>query len=114
MASLPRSCNVIVGGLSAPPAPFVPEEHRLKTGFALMICGFGNPDDHAQAVDRLRAALPPLFDTVTAMPYTALNQMFDQANCWGQYYYETSTRFAEMSDDVIDVMVDTSDAAPPR
>ena len=39
------------------------------------------------------------------MPYTALNQAFDQANAWGQYYYETSTRYAELTDDVIDVMV---------
>jgi hypothetical protein len=53
----------------------------------------------------LRAALPPLVEAVTPMPYTALNQAFDQANCWGQYYYETSTRYAELTDDVIDVMV---------
>jgi FAD/FMN-containing dehydrogenase len=105
VAGLPRSCNVIVGGLSAPPAPFVPAEHRFKAGFALMIAGFGDPGEHATVVDRLRAALPPLFDTVTPMPYTALNQMFDQANCWGQYYYEKSTRYAELTDDVIDVMV---------
>ena len=78
--------------LNAPPAPFVPAEHRFKAGFALMIAGFGDPDEHAEAVDRLRAALPPLFDAVTPMPYTALQQMFDQANCWGQYYYEKSTR----------------------
>ena len=39
------------------------------------------------------------------MPYTALNQMFDQANAWGQYYYEASVRYAELTDDVIDVMV---------
>jgi hypothetical protein len=31
--------------------------------------------------------------------------MFDQANCWGQYYYEKSTRYAELTDDVIDVLV---------
>jgi FAD/FMN-containing dehydrogenase len=105
VADLPRSCNVITGGLSAPPAPFVPAEHRFKTGFALMLAGFGNPDEHAEVVDRVRAALPPLFDAVTPMPYTALNQMFDQANCWGQYYYEKSTRYAELTDDVIDVLV---------
>jgi FAD/FMN-containing dehydrogenase len=103
--TLPRSCNVLIAGLNAPPAPFVPEEHHLKAGFALVLCGFGDPDDHAQAVDRLRAALPPLVEAVTPMPYTALNEAFDQANCWGQYYYETSTRYAELSDDVIDVLV---------
>jgi FAD/FMN-containing dehydrogenase len=103
--TLPRSCNILLAGLNAPPAPFVPEEHHLKAGFALVLCGFGNPDDHAQAVDRLRAALPPLVEAVTPMPYTALNQAFDQANAWGQHYYETSTRYAELTDDVIDVMV---------
>ncbi len=72
VATLPRSCNVILAGLNAPPAPFVPEEHHLKAGFALVLCGFGDPDEHAQAVDRLRAALPPLFEAVTPMPYTAL------------------------------------------
>jgi FAD/FMN-containing dehydrogenase len=71
-----------------------------------MIAGFGKPEEHAEAVERARAALPPLFDTVTPMPYTALNEMFDQANCWGQYYYDTSVRHAELTDDVIDVLVE--------
>jgi FAD/FMN-containing dehydrogenase len=105
VATMPRSCNILLAGLNAPPAPFVPAEHHLKAGFALVLCGFGDPDEHAQTVDRLRAALPPLVEAVTPMPYTALNQAFDQANCWGQYYYETSTRYAELTDDVIDVMV---------
>jgi FAD/FMN-containing dehydrogenase len=104
-ATLPRSCNVLIAGLNAPPAPFVPEEHHLKTGIALVLCGFGNPEDHAGAVERLRAALPPLVEAVTPMPYTALDQAFDQANAWGQYYYETSTRYADLTDEVIDVVV---------
>jgi Berberine and berberine like len=39
------------------------------------------------------------------MPYTALGQIFDQANAWGQYYYETGTRYPELSDEVIEVLV---------
>ena len=77
----------------------------LAPGFALVLGGFGDPDEHAEVVDRLRAALPPQFDAVTPMPYTALQQLFDQANSWGQHYYETSTRYAELTDDVIDVLV---------
>jgi FAD/FMN-containing dehydrogenase len=105
LPTLPRSCNVLLAGLSAPPAPFVPEEHHLAPGFALVLGGFGDPDEHAEVVDRLRAALPPQFDAVTPMPYTALGQLFDQANAWGQHYNETSTRYAELTDDVIDVLV---------
>ena len=40
------------------------------------------------------------------MPYTALQQMFDEANCWGQHYYEKSAYIAEITDDVIDVVVE--------
>jgi FAD/FMN-containing dehydrogenase len=105
VATLPRSCNVLLGCMSAPPAPFVPPEHVLKTGFALILAGFGDPQEHADAVERVRAALPPLFDAATPMPYTAFNELFDQANAWGQHYYEKSTRFAELTDDVIDVFV---------
>lgn len=104
VATLPRSCNILLAGMNAPPAPFVPEEHHLKPGFALVLGGFGDPDEHARAVAGLRAALP-LVEAVTPMPYTALNEAFDQDTCWGQYYYETSTRYAELTDDVIDVMV---------
>jgi FAD/FMN-containing dehydrogenase len=105
LRTLPRSCNVLLAGLSAPPAPFVPAEHHLKAGFALVLCGFGDPAEHAGAVTALSTALPPLVEAVTPMPYTALNQAFDQANAWGQYYYETSTRYPELTDDVIEVMV---------
>ena len=42
------------GRSSAPPAPFVPAEHRFRPGFALVLSGFGDPDEHAEAVDRLR------------------------------------------------------------
>ena len=99
-------CRTSSSGRSMPrPHRSSRPEHRFQTGIALMISGFGDPDEHAEAVDRLREALPPLFDAVTPMPYTALQQLFDQANCWGQYYYEKSTRHAELTDEAIDVMI---------
>ena len=70
----------------------------------LVLVGFGPPEQHAAAVDEVRASCPPLFEFVTPMPFTALQQMFDQANCWGQHYYEKSAYIAEITDDVIDVV----------
>jgi FAD/FMN-containing dehydrogenase len=35
IATLPRELNIIIAGLNAPPAPFVPEEHRFQPGYAL-------------------------------------------------------------------------------
>ena len=40
------------------------------------------------------------------MPFTALQQMFDDANGWGQYYYEKSAYIAEITDDVVDVVTE--------
>jgi hypothetical protein len=105
-ARLPRELTPKIGALNAPPAPFVPEEHQLRPGFVLMIAGFGGPEQHAAVVEEVRRDCPPLFDFVTPMPYTGLQQMFDEANCWGQHYYEKSAYIGEITDDVIDVLVE--------
>ena len=57
----PDGFTFIVGGLNAPPAPFVPEEHRFRPGAALLIAGFGSQEEHAAVVTRVREQLPPLF-----------------------------------------------------
>ena len=48
--------------------------------------------------------MPPLFDVVTPMPYVALQQLLDEANGWGFYAYDKGGYFAEVSDDVIEVL----------
>ena len=103
---LPREVTPVIGALNAPPAPFVPEQFQLQPGYVLLLVGFGPPEQHAAAVDEVRASCPPLFEFVTPMPFTALQQMFDQANGWGQHYYEKSAYIAEITDDVIDVVTE--------
>jgi FAD/FMN-containing dehydrogenase len=105
-ATLPRDVNVMIGGLNAPPEPFVPERHRLQPGFALLLVGFGSAEQHAEVVDQVRRELPPLFDFVTPMPYVALQQMFDQPNCWGQYYHEKSAYLERITEDVATVLAE--------
>jgi FAD/FMN-containing dehydrogenase len=62
---LPRSLSAMPAvALTAPPAPFVPPEHRGKPGYALLLVGFGDAAGHRQVTERIRAALPPLFDAV--------------------------------------------------
>jgi FAD/FMN-containing dehydrogenase len=109
-ATLPRELSPILGAINAPPAPFVPEVHQLQPGYAMMIAGFGSPEQHAVAVEQVRAQCPPLFDLVTPMPFAALSEMFDEANGWGQYYYEKSVYLAELTDDVMGVVTEQSPA----
>jgi hypothetical protein len=102
--SLPDEINVVIAGLNAPPAPFVPEEHHLKPGYGLIVVGFGAPEEHEQVVNQVRDALPPLWDFATPMPYLALNQMLDEDNRWGQYDYEKGGQISEITDEVIEAV----------
>jgi FAD/FMN-containing dehydrogenase len=103
---LPADVSFQVVALHAPPAPFVPEQHHFQPGFALIVVGFGAEETHQNVLDRLRAGLPPLFEMVSPMPYTALQQMFDEANAWGAYAHEKSTYLPDLTDPVIDVVID--------
>ena len=107
VADLPRSMNAVpAAALTAPPAPFVPAEHQGKPGYALLLTGFGDPAEHQQVTERIRETLRPTFDLVTPMPYTALQQLIDEPNAWGSYAYDKSGYFAELTDEVIDVLAD--------
>ncbi|HEY2191723.1 MAG TPA: FAD-binding oxidoreductase [Actinomycetospora sp.] len=109
-ATLPRGLTPILGAINAPPAPFVPEANQLQPGYAMMIAGFGSPEQHAAAVEQVRAQCPPLVDLVTPMPFVALSEMFDEANAWGQYYYEKSVYVAEVTDEVIAAITEQAPA----
>ncbi|MGY1636692.1 FAD-binding oxidoreductase [Geodermatophilus sp. SYSU D00742] len=107
VADLPRTMNAVpAAALTAPPAPFVPAEHQGRSGYALILVGFGDAAEHEQVTRRVRETLPPLFDVVAPMPYTALQQMLDEANAWGFHAYDKSGYFADLTDDVVDVLAE--------
>jgi FAD/FMN-containing dehydrogenase len=106
IAALPRELNIIIAGLNAPPAPFVPEQHHHQPGYALVVAGFGSAEQHHQVMTRIRRALPPLWEFTTPMPYVALQQILDEANGWGFHAYDKGTYLEDLSDEAIKVVVD--------
>lgn len=111
IADLPPDLTFQVVAMGAPPEPFVPPELHGRLGFALAVVGFGSEEEHRAAVDRVRGALPPpLFELVTPMPYTALQQMFDEAYGWGVRAYEKSLYLETFTDEAISVIVERVDA----
>jgi hypothetical protein len=98
--------NVVIGAINAPPAPFVPEQHQLVPGYVMLVVGFDGTPEHAQLVARIRNELPPLFDLVTPMPYTELQQLLDEGNDWGNYCYTKPTYVEDLSDGVIEVLAE--------
>jgi hypothetical protein len=104
IAALPRELNIIIAGLNAPPAPFVPEQHHHRPGYALAVAGFGSAGQHHQVLARIRQALPPLWEFATPMPYVALQQMLDEANAWGFHTYDKGTYLEDLSDEAIEIV----------
>jgi len=104
--AMPEDINAVIAALNAPPAPFVPAEHRFAPGFALLMTGFDGTQEHSRLANRIRQELPPLFEMVTPMPYVDLQRILDEATAWGHYGYEKGTYIENLSDDVIDVVTD--------
>jgi FAD/FMN-containing dehydrogenase len=103
IAALPEEAAALLAGLSAPPAPFVPAEHQLTPGVALLIASFGSPEEHAELIAPAREALAPLFELVTPIPYVQLQKTFDEGNEWGRHAYEKALYLDELSDAAIEV-----------
>jgi FAD/FMN-containing dehydrogenase len=103
---LPDDVNVMIGGLNAPPAPFVPDEHQLAPGYAALVVGTGDPEHHARTCAALKDGVPPLFEFATPMPYVELQKMLDEANAWGFYAYDKGCYVSELSDAVVDAVTE--------
>jgi len=103
---LPRDLNAFIGGIYAPPEPFVPEQYRLVPGYALIVVGFTDAETHAARIAPIRSALPPLFELVAPIPYVALQQMFDASAPWGVLAYEKAVYLDELSDGAISVITE--------
>ena len=106
MATLPLDLNIIIAGMNSPPAPFVPEEHHGRPGYAFVVVGFGSGEAHAALLDGIRSQLPPVWEFASPMPYVALQQMLDEANAWGFHNYEKGTYLEELTDEAIEVIVE--------
>jgi FAD/FMN-containing dehydrogenase len=104
--TVPADLGLFICGLSAPPAPFVPAPHHHAPGYALLAVGFGSAEEHGEVVARVRAAMPPLFDLVTPIPYVRLKKMFDESLAWGMHAYEKALYLDDLTDGAIDVFVE--------
>ncbi len=106
LATLPDDVNVAVGGINAPPAPFVPEQHQHQPGYAVIVVGLGSSESHQAVLAALAEGPAPLVSFATPMPYVELQKMLDEANAWGMYCYDKSCYVEGLTDEVIDVLTE--------
>jgi FAD/FMN-containing dehydrogenase len=93
-----------VACISAPPAPFVPTEHHFARVAAVILVGFGSDDEHAADVAAVREQLRPMFEMVTPLPYTALQQSLDDGSAWGTMAYAKGLYLDELTDSTADAL----------
>ncbi|HEX2440551.1 MAG TPA: FAD-binding oxidoreductase [Methylomirabilota bacterium] len=72
----------------------------------LVPCFAGPPDQGEKVVERLRRFGPPAVDMVGAMPYVAVQRMFNDAFPPGRYNYWKSSLAPQLSDELIDTIVE--------
>jgi FAD binding domain/Berberine and berberine like len=72
----------------------------------LVPCYAGPPDQGEKVVERLRKFGPPAVDMIGAMPYVAVQRMFNDAFPPGRYNYWKSALAPEISDRLIDAVVE--------
>ena len=72
-ADLPESVTTSVAILRLPPAPELPEPLRGQTVAHLRFCHIGSAADGADLVAPMRSAAPMLADSITELPYAAID-----------------------------------------
>ncbi|HEV7863836.1 MAG TPA: FAD-binding oxidoreductase [Acidimicrobiia bacterium] len=94
--------------LTAPPAPFVPEQLQGRPAFGLIICCAGSAEDGETLVKPLRQFGPDL-DMVGPMPYTVAQSLIDEATPPGLHQYWKAENLPELSDAAIDTLIATAE-----
>jgi len=100
-----------IASITAPPAPFVPEEWhgRRVPAVAGMIAG---PHDEAEKILAPIRALGPIVDLWQPMPYTMVQTLLDPGNPYGRQNYWRARNLADLPDSAIDVWLEAAETAP--
>jgi hypothetical protein len=97
--------------LTAPPLPFVPPEVQFTPIVAIGVCHAGDPAEGERLAAPIRA-LGPVLDLLGPIPYTALQQMFDDGFGPGHRSYWKSGYLAEGTDAAAAAVIEGANASP--
>jgi hypothetical protein len=104
-AGLPDEASMLAAVITAPPEPFVPADIVGQKVVGVAGCWCGDLDKGAAVLDPLRS-LKPLVDVFSPLPYPALQQMLDGSAPAGLRNYFRGGYVPELSNDLIDVVLD--------
>jgi FAD/FMN-containing dehydrogenase len=108
VADAPDELMTIIIHRKAPPLPFVPDELHGKRIVMVICCWAGDVEQGEKVVRPLKEFGNPIADACTAMPFVALQEMFDPSFVPGRWYYIRSCDVPALTDEVIDTTVEHS------
>jgi len=102
--SLPDDLTTLIVFLTAPPAPFIPQQLQGTKMCAIALCYTG-PQDHGAGLVAPLRDLKPSVDLLGPVPYVALQSMFDTAAPRGIEAYWKTSYLSELTGGLIDILV---------
>ena len=103
---VPDELTPIVTHRRIPPVPAMPEELHGKHVVMVGSCYAGPVDEGERVLKPLREFGSPLLDRCAPMPYRMHQAALDPSFPHDWWYYIRSCNLAELTDDVIDILVD--------
>ena len=97
--------------VTAPPAPFIPEEWHGKKLVAVLGMVAGDPAEGEKALAPIRAH-GPVVDLWQPMPYAMVQGLLDPMNPYGRLNYWRAHNLTDLDDSVIDVWVEAGATCP--
>ena len=108
IADVPDELTTIVIHRRAPALPWVPSELHGAHVVGVGCCYAGAVEDGERVVAPLRKFGTPLMDLCAPKPFVEHQAMFDPSLPHGWHYYFRSCDVAELSDEIVDIVVDHS------
>ncbi|TNV22019.1 FAD-binding oxidoreductase [Buttiauxella sp. B2] len=110
--TMPEELNVWMVTRKAPPLPFLPEDVYGKEMVALALCYVGDPHEGEKLIEPLRGFGTVLGEHIGVQPYIAWQQAFDPLLSKGARNYWKSHNFSQLSDGVIDAIIEYAAKLP--
>ena len=101
---LPDELTTLVNLITAPPAPFLPEDWHGKKLIALVGCYSGDPEEGMKVLQPIRDLGDPVADLVGPMPYVQMQSLLDALWPKGTQAYMKAGYFRELDDHAIETM----------
>jgi hypothetical protein len=95
----PRELTAAAVVMSAPPAPFVPDEWRGRPVVAVLACHSG-PSPQGDLAP-LRALDDPIFDVIAERPYVEQQSLLDAGEPNGLHYYWKTEFVSQLSEEFL-------------